>query len=67
MLPIVVLLLAIAVVLVIALLAGATAAKLARMDGATYPTAFSRAGTTVAAVITLTVAVVTVGISLVRS
>ncbi|MFD4274570.1 hypothetical protein R2B67_09065 [Streptomyces cyaneofuscatus] len=56
MLPIVVLLLAIAVVLVIALLAGAT-----------YPTAFSRAGTTVAAVITLTVAVVTVVISLVRS
>ncbi|MGI5451425.1 hypothetical protein ACQEVM_37835 [Streptomyces sp. CA-243310] len=42
---------------VVALLAGAGAGKLARMDGATYPTALTRAATTFAAVITLTLAV----------
>ncbi|RPF24723.1 hypothetical protein [Streptomyces sp. TLI_185] len=40
-------------VLVIALLAAAGAAKLARLDGATYPAAVTRAATTFAAVITL--------------
>ncbi|MFC8790803.1 hypothetical protein [Streptomyces cinereoruber] len=50
-------LLTIALVIVIALLAAAGAAKLARMDGATYPAALTRAATTFAAVITLTAAV----------
>jgi hypothetical protein len=42
-----------ALVTVIALLAAAGAGKLARMDGATYPTALTRAATAFAAVITL--------------
>ncbi|MGC4982604.1 hypothetical protein ACLQ18_18545 [Streptomyces sp. DT193] len=46
-------LLTIAFVIVIALLAAAGAGKLARMDGATYPTALTRAATAFAAVITL--------------
>ncbi|WP_030209771.1 hypothetical protein [Streptomyces bikiniensis] len=50
-------LLTIALVIVIALLAAAGAAKLARMDGATYPAALTRAATAFAAVITLTAAV----------
>ncbi|MCM2388204.1 hypothetical protein [Streptomyces albipurpureus] len=52
-----VVLLAIALVAVVALLAAAGAGKLARMDGATYPTALTRAATAFAAVITLTAAV----------
>ncbi|MET7816633.1 hypothetical protein ABZT26_38090 [Streptomyces sp. NPDC005395] len=50
-------LLATALVIVIALLVAAGAAKLARMDGATYPAALTRAATAFAAVITLTAAV----------
>ena len=42
-----------ALVLVVALLAAAGAGKLARMDGATYPTALTRAATAFAAVVTL--------------
>lgn len=42
-----------ALVTVIALLAAAGAGKLARMDGATYPTALTRAAAAFAAVITL--------------
>jgi hypothetical protein len=49
----------IALVLVVGLLAGAAAGKLARMDGATYPTALTRATTTFAAVITLATAAAT--------
>ncbi|MEV6576425.1 hypothetical protein [Streptomyces sp. NPDC051577] len=52
-----VVLLTTALVTVVALLAGAGAGKLARMDGATYPTALTRAAATFAAVITLTIAV----------
>ncbi|MFE2528010.1 hypothetical protein ACFXEL_27655 [Streptomyces sp. NPDC059382] len=52
-----VVLLTTALVTVVALLVGAGAGKLARMDGATYPTALTRAATTFAAVITLTLAV----------
>ncbi|MFF5505120.1 hypothetical protein [Streptomyces roseolus] len=48
-----VVLLAIALVLVVALFAAAAAGKLARMDGATYPTALTRAATAFVAVITL--------------
>ncbi|MER5202275.1 hypothetical protein [Streptomyces sp. NPDC002825] len=48
-----VVLLAIALVLVVALLAATAAGKLARMDGATYPTALTRAATAFVAVITL--------------
>ncbi|MEW1700727.1 hypothetical protein [Streptomyces sp. NPDC091278] len=40
-------------VLVIALLAAAGAGKLARLDGATYPTAFSRAASTFTAVVSV--------------
>ncbi|MEW1639302.1 hypothetical protein AB0469_35270 [Streptomyces sp. NPDC093801] len=50
-------LLTIALVIVIALLAATGAGKLARMDGATYPTALTRAATAFAAVITLAAAV----------
>ncbi|WP_218780776.1 hypothetical protein [Streptomyces caniscabiei] len=46
-----------ALVIVIALLAAAGAGKLARMDGATYPTALTRAATAFATVITLAAAV----------
>lgn len=46
-----------AVVLVIALLAAAGAGKLARLDGATYPTALTRAALTFTAVLTLAAAV----------
>ncbi|MET7312782.1 hypothetical protein ABZS68_38680 [Streptomyces sp. NPDC005571] len=46
-----------ALVIVIALLAGAAAGKLARMDGATYPAALARTATVFAAVITLATAV----------
>ncbi|MFF8478624.1 hypothetical protein [Streptomyces sp. NPDC015414] len=48
-----VVLLATALVIVVALLAAAGAGKLARMDGATYPVALTRAAVTFAAVITL--------------
>ncbi|WP_331736969.1 hypothetical protein OG426_55755 (plasmid) [Streptomyces canus] len=40
--------------IVVALLAAAVAGKLARMDGATYPAALTRAAVTFATVITLT-------------
>ncbi|KAB1140900.1 hypothetical protein F7R91_34210 [Streptomyces luteolifulvus] len=46
-----------ALVIVIALLAAAGAGKLARLDGATYPAALTRATTAFAAVITLAAAV----------
>ncbi|MFJ3692124.1 hypothetical protein ACIPWB_30930 [[Kitasatospora] papulosa] len=46
-------LLATALVIVVALLAAAGAGKLARMDGATYPTALTRAAVAFATVITL--------------
>lgn len=52
-----VVLLTIALVLVIALLAAAGAGKLARLDGATYPAALTRAAATFATVLTLTAAV----------
>ncbi|MFE2699646.1 hypothetical protein [Streptomyces mirabilis] len=52
-----VLLLATTLVIVVALLAAAGAGKLARLDGATYPTALTRAATAFAAVITLATAV----------
>jgi len=48
-----VVLLAITLVVVIAVLAAAGAGKLARMDGATYPAALTRAAVTFAAAITL--------------
>ncbi|CAL9676851.1 hypothetical protein SUDANB176_07847 (plasmid) [Streptomyces sp. enrichment culture] len=46
-----------ALVLVIALLAAAGAAKLARLDGATYPAALTRAATAFTAILTLATAV----------
>lgn len=52
-----VILLTTALVTVVALLAAAGAGKLARMDGATYPAALTRAAVTFAAVITLTATV----------
>ncbi|MFD6343131.1 hypothetical protein ACFWF9_00190 [Streptomyces roseolus] len=55
-----VLLLAIAVIIVLALLAAAGAGKLARLDGATYPTALTRAVVAFAAVLTLAAAIATV-------
>ncbi|MDH6222796.1 hypothetical protein [Streptomyces pseudovenezuelae] len=48
--------LATALVILIALLAAACAGKLARMDGATYPTALTRAAGAFAAALTLTAA-----------
>ncbi|MFH8698955.1 hypothetical protein [Streptomyces chartreusis] len=54
---VVVALLTVALVIVIAVLAAAGTAKLARMDGASYPTALTRAATAFAAVITLASAV----------
>ncbi|MEU2951037.1 hypothetical protein [Streptomyces xanthochromogenes] len=54
-----VVLLTAALVIVVALLAGTAAGKLARMDGATYPTALTRAATTFATVITLATIVTT--------
>jgi hypothetical protein len=52
-----VVLLSAALVIVIALLVGAAAGKLARMDGATYPAALARAATAFTSVITLATAV----------
>ncbi|MEW2620175.1 hypothetical protein [Streptomyces sp. NPDC048106] len=49
-------LLTIAFVVIVALLAAAGAGKLARLDGATYPTAVMRAATTFATVLTLAAA-----------
>ncbi|WP_405673354.1 hypothetical protein OG848_28115 [Streptomyces canus] len=57
-------LLATTLVIVFALLAAAGAGKLARMDGATYPTALTRAAVAFAAVITLAATVVSVFASL---
>ncbi|MFC9399355.1 hypothetical protein ACFTWS_40595 [Streptomyces sp. NPDC057027] len=54
-----VVLLTAAFVFVVALLAGTAAGKLARMDGATYPTALTRAATSFAAVITLATVIAT--------
>ncbi|MFJ5551233.1 hypothetical protein [Streptomyces sp. NPDC093225] len=54
-----VVLLTTALITLVALLAGAAAGKLARMDGATYPTALTRAATTFGAVITLATVVTT--------
>lgn len=54
-----VVLLTIGLITVIALLAGAAAGKLARIDGATYPTALTRAAAVFAAVITLATVVTT--------
>ncbi|MER5890802.1 hypothetical protein ABT160_43875 [Streptomyces sp. NPDC001941] len=48
-----------ALVIVIALLAAAGAGKLARLDGATYPTALARAAVAFTTVITLAVAITT--------
>ncbi|MFI8234936.1 hypothetical protein ACIGDI_39695 [Streptomyces sp. NPDC085900] len=48
-----VVLLTTALVIVVSALAAFGAGKLARMDGATYPAAFSRAAVTFAAVVTL--------------
>ncbi|SEC05039.1 hypothetical protein SAMN05216532_0307 [Streptomyces sp. 2231.1] len=50
-------LLAIALVIVFALLAAAGAGKLARLSGATYPAALTRAATAFTTVITLAAAV----------
>ncbi|MEU5002633.1 hypothetical protein [Streptomyces sp. NPDC021622] len=52
-----VVLLTTALVIVIALLTAAGTGKLARMDGATYPAALTRAATAFAAVITIATAV----------
>ena len=52
-----VVLLTTALVIIVALLAAAGAGKLARMDGATYPAALTRAATAFAAVITLAASV----------
>ncbi|MER6205963.1 hypothetical protein [Streptomyces sp. NPDC001642] len=54
-----VVLLATALVLVVALLAAVGAGKLARMDGASYPAALTRAGCAFVTVITLAAAVTT--------
>ncbi|WP_103509673.1 hypothetical protein [Streptomyces sp. SM13] len=43
-------------ILVIALLTAAGAGKIARLDGASYPTAFTRAAIAFAAVLTLAIA-----------
>ncbi|WP_331765895.1 hypothetical protein [Embleya sp. NBC_00896] len=48
-----VVLLAVALVVVLALLAAVVAGVLTRLDGATYPAALLRGGTTFAAVLTL--------------
>ncbi|GAA2573002.1 MULTISPECIES: hypothetical protein [Streptomyces] len=53
-----VLLLTAALVLLIAVLAAVGAGKLARLDGATYPTALTRAATAFTAVLILATAVV---------
>ncbi|MFJ9871170.1 hypothetical protein [Streptomyces sp. NPDC101165] len=55
-----VVLLTTALVIVVALLAAAGVGKLARMDGASYPAALTRAAVTFAAVITLTATVASV-------
>lgn len=59
-----VVLLATALVIVVALLAAAGAGKLARMDGATYPTALPRAAVAFAAVITLAATAASVFVTL---
>jgi len=59
-------LLTIALILVVALLAAAGAAMLARLDGATYPAAFQQAALTFATMISLAAAV-TAALSSVRS
>lgn len=46
-----------ALVIIVALMTAAGAGKLARMDGATYPTALNRAAAAFAAVITVAAAV----------
>ncbi|WP_260476146.1 hypothetical protein [Streptomyces sp. WAC 06783] len=46
-----------ALVIIVALMAAAIAAKLARLDRATYPSALTRAATAFASVITLAAAV----------
>jgi hypothetical protein len=51
-----VVLFAVSLVVLVALLAAAGAGKLARLDGATYPTALLRAAATFAAVLTLAAA-----------
>ncbi|MFJ6372699.1 hypothetical protein ACIQK5_31515 [Streptomyces virginiae] len=51
-----VVLLTAALIVVLALLAATAAGKLARLDGASYPTAITRAATTFAAVLTLAAA-----------
>ncbi|OKI37028.1 hypothetical protein A6A28_33255 [Streptomyces sp. CB03578] len=58
-------LLTVTLVLVIALLAGAAAAKLARLEGVGYPAALRQAAVTFGAVLTLAVAIATalVGLS----
>ncbi|MFD3676884.1 hypothetical protein [Streptomyces sp. NPDC058613] len=53
-----------ALVILIALLAAAGAGKLARMDGATYPAALTRAANTFATVITLAATATAVLVSL---
>ncbi|MFE1927542.1 hypothetical protein ACFW91_33930 [Streptomyces asoensis] len=53
-----------ALVIVVALLAAAGAGKLARMDGATYPAALTRAAITFASVVTLTVTVASALVSI---
>lgn len=50
-------LLAVAVVLIVALLSAVGAGMLARIDGATWPTAFTRAASAFAAVLALAAAV----------
>ncbi|MFB7248309.1 hypothetical protein ACFCYX_38350 [Streptomyces populi] len=52
-----VVLLTLGLVIIVALLVAAGAGKLARMDGATYPAALTRAATAFAAVITLAAAI----------
>ncbi|MFD4605373.1 hypothetical protein ACFWPQ_46090 [Streptomyces sp. NPDC058464] len=54
-----VVLLTTALVIIVALLAAAGAGKLARMNGATYPTALTHAATAFGAVITLAATVTT--------
>ncbi|MFC9734319.1 hypothetical protein ACFWGM_05010 [Streptomyces roseolus] len=46
-----------ALVLIIAVITAGSAAKLARLDGATYPAAFTRAAVAFTAVITLAAAI----------
>ncbi|WP_331724805.1 hypothetical protein [Streptomyces canus] len=57
--PIPIVLLTIALVLVVAVLAAAGAGKLARLNGASYPTALTRAAVAFAATLTLASALTT--------